>query len=99
MADIFSFFNLFVFHDIFSWLFPLKKLVFILALQKGPSLIPVWHPQQNGCVRNYLSGARFTKFKSLLSYSLTGTFPIINSASRENCDSKVSDMNTLVDSL
>ena len=33
-------------------------------------------------------GARFTKVKSLLSYSLTGTFPIKNFTSRENCESR-----------
>ena len=36
----------------------------------------------------YSAGARFTKTKSLISYSLTGTFPIKNSTSRENCDSR-----------
>ena len=35
-----------------------------------------------------IPGSRFTKFKSLLSYSLTGTFSMKNSARRENCNSR-----------
>ena len=36
----------------------------------------------------WVPGMRFTNIKTLLSKSLTGTFPIKNYASRQNCDSR-----------
>ena len=44
------------------------------------------------------SGLKFIKIKSLLSQSLSGNFPIKNSTSRENCESRawwISALNTL----
>ena len=37
---------------------------------------------------NWKTGVRLTKVKTLLSQSLTGTFPMKNYACRENCDSR-----------
>ena len=36
----------------------------------------------------WVPGMRFTNIKTLLSKSLTGTFPMKNYTSKENCDSR-----------
>jgi hypothetical protein len=43
----------------------------------------------------YLSGLRFASFKTLLSQCLISTFPIKNSARRENCDSRAWGISTM----
>jgi hypothetical protein len=42
----------------------------------------------NNSLSVYITWLRFTNFKTLLTLSLTSTFPIKNSAGRENCDSR-----------
>ena len=63
--------------------------IIMYVLMFIPSLIKVMlYQRMLTVIKILIPGARFTKVKSLLSLSFTGTFPVKNYSSRENCDSR-----------